>query len=247
MTETLALLLLAHVLADFVLQPSRMAQAKAAGHVGWMLAHIGVVAVLSVGLLGVQTGPALMVVGGLTLVHLGIDTAKVLVGARLSGIAAFVVDQAAHLVTLVLVATLNPQLWAQGLWAVHAPLWLPAAAAVIAGAVLATRAGGFALGLLMQPLGDVGLNGLPGGGRIIGMLERGIIFLLILAGEPGGIGFLIAAKSVLRFGAVKEESRLSEYVIIGTLASFGWAMLMAIGTVMLLSALPPLGIPDLSP
>ncbi|MDO8881896.1 DUF3307 domain-containing protein [Pseudotabrizicola sp.] len=247
MAETLALLLLAHVLADFVLQPGRMAQAKASGHPGWMLAHVGIVGAVTAVLLGVQTAEAAWVVAGLTLAHLVIDAAKVGLSARLSGIAGFVADQVAHLVTLLLVAGLWPQMWANGLWAAHAPLWLPAAVALMAGAVLATRAGGFALGLLMRPWGEVGLDGLPGGGRIIGMLERGIIFLLILAGEPGGIGFLIAAKSVLRFGAVKEESRLSEYVIIGTLASFGWAMLMAIGTVMLLSALPPLGIPDLSP
>ncbi|MDR7125038.1 DUF3307 domain-containing protein [Pseudotabrizicola sp. 4114] len=247
MAETLALLLLAHVLADFVLQPGRMAQAKAGGHVGWMPAHIGIVGGVTALVMGVQTPQAAAVVAGLSLAHLAIDVAKVATGARLSAITAFLADQAAHLATLVLVASLAPHLWAQGLWATHTPLWLPAAATVIAGAVLATRAGGFALGLLMRPFGDIGLDGLPGGGRIIGMLERGIIFLLILGGEPGGIGFLIAAKSVLRFGSVKEESRLSEYVIIGTLASFGWAMLMAIGTVMLLSALPPLGIPDLSP
>lgn len=247
MAETLALLLLAHVLADFVLQPARMAQAKAGGHAGWMLAHVAVVAAVTGGLLGVQTPQAAAWLAGLSAAHLAVDVAKVALGRRLSGFGAFVADQALHLVTLVAVAGLAPQLWAQGLWAAPAPLWLPAAATVIAGAVLATRAGGFALGLLMRPWGEVGLEGLPGGGRIIGMLERGIIFLLILAGEPGGIGFLIAAKSVLRFGAVKEEARLSEYVIIGTLASFGWAMLMAIGTVMLLSSLPPLGIPDLSP
>lgn len=247
MAETLALLILAHVLADFVLQPDRMAQAKAGGHFGWMIAHVCCVGLLSALMLGVQSASALAVVAGLTVAHLGIDAAKVAVGARTSGIAAFVADQAAHMATLLLVATLWPELWAQGLWAAHAPSWLPAAPTVLAGFILATRAGGFALGLLMRPWGDVGLDGLPGGGRIIGMLERGIIFLLILAGEPGGIGFLIAAKSVLRFGAVREEARLSEYVIIGTLASFGWAILMAIGTVMLLSALPPLGIPDLSP
>lgn len=247
MAETFALLLLAHVLADFVLQPDRMAQAKAGGHGGWMTAHVIVVGVTAALLLGVQTWQALGVIAALTAAHLVIDMAKLVVASRVSGIAAFVADQAAHLVTLGIVVTFAPQLWAQGLWAAHTPLWLPAAATVVAGAVLATRAGGFALGLLMRPWGEVGLDGLPGGGRIIGMLERGIIFLLILAGEPGGIGFLIAAKSVLRFGAVKEEARLSEYVIIGTLASFGWAMLVAIGTVMLLSALPPLGIPDLSP
>ena len=247
MAETLALLLLAHVLADFVLQSNRMAQAKAAGHAGWMAAHIFVVAGVAALVIGAQTPQAAAWIVGLTAAHLAIDVAKVAFGARLSAIVAFVADQAAHLVTLVVVASVAPGLWAQGLWTLHAPLWLPAAGTVVAGAVLATRAGGFALALIMRPWGEVGLEGLPGGGRIIGLLERGIIFLLILAGEPGGIGFLIAAKSVLRFGAVKEESRLSEYVIIGTLASFGWAMLMAIGTVMLLSALPPLGIPDLSP
>lgn len=246
MAETLALLLLAHVMADFVLQPGRMARAKGGGHPGWMLGHVAVVGLVTALLLGMQTAQAAAVVAGLTAAHLGIDAAKVAFGRNLSGIAAFLADQAAHLASLVLVAGLAPQLWAQGLWAAHAPLWLPGTATVIAGAVLATRAGGFALGLMMRAFGDVGLDGLPGGGRIIGMLERGIIFVLILAGEPGGIGFLIAAKSVLRFGAVREEARLSEYVIIGTLASFGWAMLVAIGTVMLLSALPPLGIPDLS-
>ncbi|WP_103333689.1 DUF3307 domain-containing protein [Pseudotabrizicola formosa] len=247
MAETLALLIVAHVLADFVLQPDRMAQAKAGGHIGWMAAHIGVVGVVTLLVLGVQTPQALMGVAILSAAHLAIDVAKVLLGRHLSGIAAFLADQTAHFATLLLMAGLWPGLWMQGAWAAHAPLWLPAAATVIAGAVLATRAGGFALGLLMRPWSEVGLDGLPGGGRIIGMLERGIIFVLILAGEPGGIGFLIAAKSVLRFGAVKEEARLSEYVIIGTLASFGWAMLMAIGTVMVLSSLPALGIPDLSP
>ena len=70
---------------------------------------------------------------------------------------------------------------------------------------------------------------------------------MILGGLPEGIGFLIAAKSVLRFGTVREEAKLSEYVIIGTLASFGWALLAAWATIALLSRLPPLGIPSFPP
>lgn len=247
MAETFALLLLAHVVADFVLQPARMVRGKVAGHPGWMLAHGAVVAATAALALGVQDARAALVVAGLTLAHLGIDGVKVAVGGRVSPVAGFLVDQAAHLATLLVVSGLVPGLWGAGLWAGVGPPWVPGVAALVAGAVLATRAGGFALGLLMGRFGEVGLEGLPGGGRLIGHLERGIIFLLILAGEPGGIGFLIAAKSVLRFGAVREEARLSEYVIIGTLASFGWAMAVALGTVMLLSVLPPLGIPDLSP
>ncbi|PJF10615.1 DUF3307 domain-containing protein [Pseudorhodobacter sp. MZDSW-24AT] len=247
LAETLAFLIFAHVLADFVLQPDRMVRAKSIGHPGWMGMHAGIVGVLALLATGAQTQTALFVVAGLTLAHLCIDAMKVAIGPRVSGIKAFVADQVAHLMTLAVVAILWPDLWSQGFWAPIAPQWLPAGVTVLSGSILTMRAGGYALGLLMRDWGDVGLKGLPGGGRIIGVLERGIIYLLILAGEPGGIGFLIAAKSVLRFGAVREEAQLSEYVIIGTLASFGWAILLATGTVMLLSALPPLGIPDLSP
>ena len=247
MAETFVMLLLAHVIAVFLLQPPRMAEAKAAGHPGWLAAHGGVVGGAAALALGVQTVEAALLVGGLVLAHLVLDLAKIFAARHLSAIGCFLLDQIAHLATLFVLAGLVPQLWSLGLWAPIVPVWVPAAAALLAGGVLATRAGGYALALLMRPWGDLGLAGLAGGGRMIGVLERGIIFLLILAGEPGGIGFLIAAKSVLRFGAVKEEARLSEYVIIGTLASFGWAMMVAIGTVMLLSMLPPLGIPDLSP
>ena len=83
--------------------------------------------------------------------------------------------------------------------------------------------------------------------RAIGYLERGLIFLVVLGGMAEGIGFLIAAKSVLRFGTVREEAKLSEYVSIGTLASFARALVAAFGTLALLSQLAPLGIPDFTP
>jgi hypothetical protein len=88
---------------------------------------------------------------------------------------------------------------------------------------------------------------LPDAGQAIGLMERGLIFTLVLVGQPEGVGLLIAAKSILRFGAVKDDRALSEYVIIGTLASFGWALVAAYATLALLSALPPLGIPTVSP
>lgn len=242
MTETFAALFFAHVLADFVFQTNWIAGAKAARHPGAMILHVGTVAIASALALGAPTQDALMAVAVLTGLHLAIDIAKTFAPP---GLGPFLTDQALHLVTITAVAAWIPGLWAQGYWSGQA--WLPGLMVLVAGAVLATRAGGFALAMLMQPWADVRLDGLPGGGRIIGYLERGMIFVLILTGQAGGIGFLIAAKSVLRFGAVKEEARLGEYVIVGTLASFGWAIVMATGTAALLAALPPLGIPDLSP
>ncbi len=237
MFETLAALLFAHVLADFVLQPARMAAAKTRPLV--LLAHGGVVLATAV----VATGslhPALLV---LTALHMATDYTK----ARLArGFAGFAADQAVHLATLLALAATAPGLWASGLWASLPQL--PPLFALVAGAIIATRAGGFAIGQLMQPWAEViVLDGLPGGGRAIGYLERGLIFLMVVGGMAEGIGFLIAAKSVLRFGTVREEAKLSEYVIIGTLASFAWALGTAFATLALLSHLAPLGIPDFTP
>ncbi len=237
MTATLAALIFAHVLADFVLQTNGMVADKR--NPMTMAAHGAVVlgtAVLATG----NLSPWLLV---LAAAHLAIDAAKTLSGRR--GIWPFLADQAVHAVTLVALAGAQPNLWAQGLWSPTGEL--AALMALIAGLVFATRAGGFAVGLLMEPWAASTPVGLPGGGRAIGNLERGLIFLLILTGQAQSIGFLIAAKSVLRFGSISNEKEVSEYVIIGTLASFCWAITAAFATVAMLNHLPTLGIPDLLP
>ena len=67
---------------------------------------------------------------------------------------------------------------------------------------------------------------LAGAGKIIGMLERLFVFGFILLNAWSAIGFLIAAKSVFRFGDLTEgkNRQLTEYVLIGTLLSFGIAI-----------------------
>ena len=75
-------------------------------------------------------------------------------------------------------------------------------------------------------------EGVPKGGYWIGVLERALIFVFIWAGEPTGIGFLAAAKSVFRSGELKEKSdrKLAEYILIGTLMSFTFAMVIGYAT-----------------
>ena len=82
---------------------------------------------------------------------------------------------------------------------------------------------------------------------MIGLMERGLIFAFLLIGQPEGVGLLIAAKSILRFGAVRDDRALSEYVIIGTLASVGWALAAGYGTLALLAHLPPIGFSPVLP
>lgn len=74
----------------------------------------------------------------------------------------------------------------------------------------------------------------PGRGRQIGILERMLVLTLLLVGQWGVIGFVLAAKSIARFEELKRQA-FAEYYLIGTLLS----VLFAIGTGLALSAIVP--------
>ena len=63
-------------------------------------------------------------------------------------------------------------------------------------------------------------------GEYIGILERLLVFIFIIVNHWEAVGFLITAKSVFRFGDLKESKhrKLTEYILIGTLISFGIAI-----------------------
>ena len=71
---------------------------------------------------------------------------------------------------------------------------------------------------------------LENAGSIIGILERLFVFTFIITNHWEGIGFLLAAKSVFRFGDLSkaEDRKLTEYILIGTLLSFGLAIFIGI-------------------
>ncbi|WP_333809598.1 DUF3307 domain-containing protein [Flavobacterium sp.] len=73
-------------------------------------------------------------------------------------------------------------------------------------------------------------NSLENAGNYIGILERLFIFCFILTNHFEAIGFLLAAKSIFRFGDLKaaKDRKLTEYVLIGTLLSFGIALLIGL-------------------
>jgi hypothetical protein len=62
-------------------------------------------------------------------------------------------------------------------------------------------------------------------GRFIGNIERMMILTFVLTGQYSAIGFLVAAKSILR---LKDDKKLSEYVLIGTFLSVAFAILTGI-------------------
>ncbi len=82
------------------------------------------------------------------------------------------------------------------------------------------------------------LQGLPNAGKWIGYLERILILTFIYTGNVEGIGFLLAAKSIFRFGELNKtrDIKVTEYVLIGTLVSFTIAIILGFGVKLLIGA-----------
>lgn len=66
-----------------------------------------------------------------------------------------------------------------------------------------------------------------GPGELIGLLERLITFVLVLAGALPAVGFVIAAKAAARFPEFKNKA-FAEYFLVGTLTSAGLAVLIGV-------------------
>ena len=232
MFETFVALLFAHLVGDFVLQSKWMVDRKGQIHV--LLLHVVIHLALSAAALGTAAALPFAI---LALTHFAFDFVKIQHGG---GFAAFMSDQAGHLAVIAGLAVAFPSLFSAGSWAIgRPPLAAPApellplylSALIVASGLIATLlAARYGIEIFMSSFAlepDHGDDaGLPKGGLYIGLLERALVFLFVLTGQFTSIGFLIAAKSVLRFG-VANDRKMSEYVIIGTLLSFGWAIATA--------------------
>ena len=70
-------------------------------------------------------------------------------------------------------------------------------------------------------------KGIEGAGRLIGIMERVLVITLIYLDEPTAIGIVFAAKSIVRFGSIKERA-FAEYYLIGSMVSITFALLTGI-------------------
>ena len=91
---------------------------------------------------------------------------------------------------------------------------------------LLTFASGWLIARLLQNIAPGKQNKSNNIGGKIGNAERMLIFVFILAGCYEAIGFLLAAKSILRFNESKQDKEYAEYVLYGTLLSVLCAVLI---------------------
>jgi hypothetical protein len=236
--QILICLLAAHFLGDFIFQSDADAPRKERPLI--LLKHAFIVAALGYGLCGIwglwQIPLIILLTHGLT------DYIKATL--KKESAYSFILDQAVHLTVIsgiiILIVNLNvvsldrlATFWVEWLGRGFLEFLI-----LISGVTVAVKTGGILIGLAVKPFTDqlpksgegiTRARGFENGGKVIGYLERSLIFLFILTGQPGGIGFLIAAKSILRFGEVKDQQNRieAEYIIIGTLMSFCYGMFFA--------------------
>lgn len=230
-------LLLAHLVGDFLLQPNRWVEDKEEKKLRspWLYLHIALHGALP-WLLVQQVGFWKYALG-IALTHGAIDILKLYVQTNRTKRRWFVIDQLLHLLVIGLVwyrcatpASLSLASWMteRNLLVLTAVVFLTVPASVMIRMLIARWA-------LETEEGDG--ESLQQAGQYIGILERLFVLTFLLAGHWEPIGFLIAAKSVFRFGNLKEskDRKLTEYILIGTLLSFGIAVLVGMFTQYLIS------------
>lgn len=222
-------LLLAHFIGDFVLQPSKWVEDKLEKkwRSKYLYFHIGVHLIILLLLLQFQHLGAIAVI---IVSHYVIDVGKLAFTNPKNYRWLFVLDQVLHVLVLFgVLQWLSPFTLDITNWFNEQTLLL------ITFLVFVTFVSGILMRMLLAPYIDEiakddesGEGGsLKNAGTYIGMLERLFVFGFILLQQWAAIGLLIAAKSVFRFGDLNKgkNRKLTEYVLIGTLLSFGLAIL----------------------
>lgn len=232
MIELAIKLTLAHVLGDFVFQSDKAVKniRKRRFQSPYLYTHFATHLLLLLIVTGFQKNylvPVLL----LAIVHIIIDAAfKFLVENDKNRIICFWADQALHVLSLAAFVHYFHPFRIQ--WNV---IFSPENLLLLTAVVTVTMVASVLMKVMLGPLArrDSIKVGTQNAGKLIGMLERLFIFAFVLKNFWEGIGFLLAAKSIFRFGDLKESKdiKLTEYILIGTLLSFGLGI--AIGEIYL--------------
>lgn len=224
-------LLIAHLTGDFLLQPEKWVKAKEEKKLGaWQLYFHSLLHGALVLLLMWNINFwmwALLI----AFVHLIIDSFKLLFQKNNTKRALFFIDQLLHFISIYAVWLLYEGKYFSFSFLENANLLL-----LMALIIFLTTPVSFAVKIFISkwtPDTEAGddLVSLQSAGTNIGILERLLVFVFMINNEWQAVGFLLAAKSVFRFGNLQEakDRKLTEYILIGTLLSFGIAVLTGMG------------------
>ncbi|WP_298476661.1 DUF3307 domain-containing protein [uncultured Maribacter sp.] len=218
-------LFLAHLIGDFIIQPSKWVIHKEANKIASKFLYIHTLVHFVVTMLLLWDISKWYIALIIAFSHLIIDATKLYIAPRFKNNSIpFFVDQFFHLLVLY-VCVFYDDLYGQT-WSFFQNLdW-----GLITAIVFVSFPAAIIMSKLLESMSNqipVDHKSLPNAGKYIGIIERLFVLLFIILGRWEVIGLLITAKSVFRFNDLKESNnrKLTEYILIGTLISFGLAIL----------------------
>ncbi|REC78500.1 DUF3307 domain-containing protein [Chryseobacterium elymi] len=223
-------LILAHLLGDFILQPNSWVADKERRKLKspYLYLHVLIHTVLSFVFLWNTDLWWISLLIGIT--HFIIDASKLIFQTVKNKKKWFFIDQLLHVLVIAGISFYckefsfgflqNPQF----LKVLMAALFLTTPASIFIKIVLSSWTPA------PESQSSIQTESLSSAGKYIGILERLLVFTFIMVNHWEGVGFMVAAKSVFRFSdlAQAKQRKLTEYVLIGTLLSFGLAVLTGI-------------------
>ena len=227
-------LFLAHLLGDFMLQPTTWVIDKENNKIKsiYLYLHIilhGILAWILVGT--INFGWYVLV---LAISHGIIDVMKLYLQKPTTRRDWFMIDQILHISIIAIIITFYEKLSIDFNF-FNTQFWI-----IITAILFLTKPTSMILKNIISIWNPENISeidkSLDNAGNYIGILERLLIFCFLINNHFEAIGFLLAAKSIFRFGDLKEatDRKLTEYVLIGTLLSFGIAIIIGLFTQYLL-------------
>lgn len=227
-------ILLAHLLGDFILQPNSWVTDKESKKQKsiYLYAHAALHGLLAWIFIGKPNFVGFALI--LMVVHGFIDYVKLYFQKNKTKRTWFIIDQLAHLASITIIARVYQNQPIEFIGFIN-EFWI-----LLTAILLLTKPTSITIKNIISiwtpENNDNKDHSLANAGNSIGILERLFVLCFILTGHFEAIGFLLAAKSIFRFGDLKEakDRKLTEYVLIGTLLSFGLAILIGLATQYLL-------------
>ena len=224
-------LLLAHIIADFFLQTKWMVEGKENGgkrSMRMLTLHSIIHSLMAYLIVGDWALWYIAIVIFVT--HFIIDWCKI--QFRGNSISAFLIDQLSHVVVLFMLwVTILPgsisDIFKEGTDILPDNIWM-----IVVAYAMMLRPSAILMSLLLKrwQLSSMANSSLPEAGKWIGYLERILILTFVITDNMEGVGFLLAAKSVFRFGDLNKakDIKTTEYVMLGTMTSFAIAIIVGL-------------------
>lgn len=220
-------LFFSHLIVDFILQTDKTVRRKQEGKYTYHILHSLAQAMTAYIVAG--TWNYWLIIPVIFITHLVIDFWKINQKEKLQ---TFIIDQTLHIIVLFLLwMVITKQYAVVGdtlKWLITCDkCWI-----YLIGYLLILKPASIFLGLFTKRWRDKGnvSESLQNAGQWIGYLERILILTFILISKIDAIGFLLAAKSIFRFGELNKSKdiKTTEYVLIGTFASFTIAIIVGL-------------------